>query len=68
MIPGPRPGVGGAPGPAEMAAGGRAAAGYRDIRGRGAHPAILFLRAFEGMIATSSQMRLLVWKSRVRRA
>ena len=40
----------------------------RRANGRGAHPAILFLRAFEGMIATSSQMRLLVWKSRVRRA
>lgn len=31
------------------------------------HPAILFLRGLLGMIATSSQMRLLAWKSKVRR-
>lgn len=32
-----------------------------------AHPAILFLKGFVGMIATSSTMRLLVWKSNVKR-
>jgi hypothetical protein len=32
-----------------------------------AKPAILFFSRLDGMIATSSQMRLFVWKSIVRR-
>lgn len=40
---------------------------YERPKSMDAHPAILFLNGFVGMIATSSTMRLLAWKSNVKR-